>query len=165
MEAWITYEKGKFYLCKNIILAKKGWEGEGVMAVLSEEDLPEGYTPQEEPVAVEFHLQPRGRKELIKYDPSHVDYNPYEPNPKPYKYTAKSLADIIPFGKYKGKSLKEVLDKGQWRYIHWLNSENIVYYPRSLENDIHAASYVIANYHWPDPDYFDYEYNVDASYS
>ena len=29
MEAWITYEKGKFYLCKNIRLAKKGWEGEG----------------------------------------------------------------------------------------------------------------------------------------
>ena len=153
MEAWITYEKGKFYLCKNIRLAKKGWEGEGVMAVLSEEDLPEGYTPQEGPVAVELNLQLR-RKELIKYDPSHVDYNPYLPNPEPYTYTAKSLDDVIPFGKYKGKSIKTILDKGDWRYIHWLNSKNIVYYPRDLRNTIDQTIYLIANYHWPDPDYF-----------
>ena len=160
MEAWITYEKGKLYLCKNILLAKQGWKGEGVMAVLSEEDLPEGYTPQEEPVAVEFQLQPRGRKELIKYDPSHVDSD----EPEPYKYTAKSLADIIPFGKYKGRSLKAVLNKGDWKYIHWLNSKKIVYYPYQLRKDIRLISYLIANYHWPDPDYFEYEYDVDAAY-
>ena len=58
-----------------------------------------------------------------------------------------------------------ILDKGDWRYIHWLNSKNIVYYPRDLRNTIDQTIYLIANYHWPDPDYFDYEYDVDASYS
>lgn len=153
MEAWITYEKGKLYLCKNIMLTKQGWEGEGVMAVLSEEDLPEGYTPQEEPVAVEFQLQPRGIKEFIKYDPSHKES--YESNSESYKYTAKSLDDVIPFGKYKGKSLKAVFNKGDWRYIHWLNSEKIVYYTRDLRNKISRTIYLKANYNWPDPDYFD----------
>lgn len=153
MEAWITYEKGKLYLCKNIMLTKQGWEGEGVMAVLSEEDLPEGYTPQEEPVAVEFQLQPRGIKEFIKYDPSHKES--YESNSESYKYTAKSLDDVIPFGKYKGKSLKAVFNKGDWRYIHWLNSEKIVYYTRDLRNKISQTIYLKANYNWPDPDYFD----------
>lgn len=154
MEAWITYEKGKLYLCKNIMLAKQGWEGEGVMAVLSEEDLPEGYTPQEEPVAVEFQLQPREKKELIKYDSSHID-NPWESKSKPFKYTAKSLDDIIPFGKYKGYTLKAVLNKGNYRYIQWLNSENIVYYPSDLREKIHQTVYLMANYNWPNPDYFD----------
>lgn len=159
MEAWLTYEKGKFYLCKNITLVKKGWIGEGVMAVLSEEDLPEGYTPQENPVAVEFQLRPR-RKELIKFDPSHID-NEWESKSKSYKYTAKSLDDIIPFGKYKGKSIKAVLDK-DWRYINWLNTENIVYYSHDVECELRDAIYLIKNYHWPNPDYFDYV--LDSNY-
>lgn len=159
MEAWLTYEKGKFYLCKNITLIKKGWIGEGVMAVLSEEDLPEGYTPQENPVAVEFQLRPR-RKELIKFDPSHID-NEWESKSKSYKYTAKSLDDIIPFGKYKGKSIKAVLDK-DWRYINWLNTENIVYYSHDVECELRDAIYLIKNYHWPNPDYFDYV--LDSNY-
>ena len=153
MEAWLTYEKGKLYLCKNITLTKQGWKGEGVMTVLSKEDLPEGYTPQEEPIAVEFQLQLRGKKVFIKYDPSHKDS--YESNSEPYKYTAKSLDDVIPFGKYKGKSLKAVFNKGDWRYIHWLNSEKIVYYTRDLRNKISQTIYLKANYNWPDPDYFD----------
>ena len=160
MEAWLTYEKGKLYLCKNISLAKQGWEGEGVMAVLSEEDLPEGYTPQEEPVAVEFQLQLRGNKEFIKYDPSHKES--YESNSEPYKYTAKSLDDVIPFGKYKGKSLKAVLNKGDWRYIQWLNSKNIVYYTSDLRDIIQQTIYLMANYNWPNPYYFDYV--LDSNY-
>lgn len=154
MEAWLTYEKGKFYLSKNIMLTKKGWEGEGVMAVLSEKDLPEGYTPQEEPVAVEFQLQLRGNKEFIKYDPSHID-NEWESKSESYKYTAKSLDDIIPFGKYKGYTLKAVFNKGDWRYIQWLNGENIVYYPSDLKDKIKQTIYLKANYKWPNPDYFD----------
>ena len=157
MEAWLTYEKGKLYLCENITFTKQGWKGEDVMTVLSKEDLPEGYTPQEEPVAVEFQLQLRGNKEFIKYDPSHLDYNPCEPDLGPYKYTAKSLDDVIPFGKYKGKSLKAVFNKGDWRYIHWLNSKEIVYYPSPLRDTISNTIYVKANYNWPDPDYFDDE--------
>lgn len=159
MEAWITYEKGKLYLCKNIMLAKQGWEGEDVMAVLSEEDLPEGYTPQENPIAVEVQLKPR-RKEMIKYDPSHKES--YESNSEPYKYTAKSLDDVIPFGKYKGYTLKAVFNKGDWRYIQWLNSEKIVYYPSDLRNKIWQTIYLMANYKWPNPDYFDYV--LDSKY-
>lgn len=160
MEAWLTYEKGKFYLCRDIMLGKKGWEGEGVMAVLSKEDLPEGYTPQENPVAFEIQLQPR-RKELIKYDPSHID-NEWESKSKSYKYTAKSLDDIIPFGKYKGYTLKAVFNKGDWRYIQWLNNEHIVYYSSDLRRKIRQTIYLMANYKWPNPDYFDYV--IDSNY-
>lgn len=160
MEAWITYEKGKLYLCKNITLAKQGWQGEDVMAVLSEEDLPEGYTPQENPIAVEIQLKLR-RKELIKFDPSHID-NEWESKSKSYKYTAKSLDDIIPFGKYKGYTLKAVLNKKDWRYINWLNSEKIVYYPSDLRMQISNIIYLIINYDYPNPYYFDYV--IDSNY-
>lgn len=160
MEAWITYEKGKLYLCKNITLAKQGWKGEDVMAVLPEKDLPEGYTPQENPIAVEIQLKPR-RKELIKYDPSHVDLHLSDSEPT-YKYTAKSLADIIPFGKYKGYTLKAVLNKKDWRYINWLNSEKIVYYPSDLRMQISNIIYLIINYDYPNPYYFDYV--IDSNY-
>lgn len=160
MEAWLTYEKGKFYLCRDIMLTKKGWEGEGVMAVLSKEDLPKDYTPQENPVAFEIQLQPR-RKELIKYDPSHID-NEWESKSKSYKYTAKSLDDIIPFGKYKGYTLKAVFNKGDWRYIRWLNDEHIVYYPSDLRDKIKQTIYLMANYDYPNPYYFDYV--IDSNY-
>lgn len=160
MEAWLTYEKGKFYLCRDIMLTKKGWEGEGVMAVLSKEDLPKDYTPQENPVAFEIQLKPR-RKELIKFDPSHIDLHLSDSEPT-YKYTAKSLDDIIPFGKYKGYTLKAVLNKKDWRYINWLNSEKIVYYPSDLRMQISNIIYLIINYDYPNPDYFDYV--IDSNY-
>lgn len=160
MEAWVTYEKGKFYLCRDIMLDKEGWIGEGVMAVLSKEDLPKDYIPKENPIAVEIQLQPR-RKELIKFDPSHVDLHLSDSDPV-YKYTAKSLDDIIPFGKYKGYTLKAVFNKGDWRYIQWLNDEHIVYYPSDLRGKIKQTIYLMANYKWPNPDYFDYV--IDSKY-
>ena len=80
--------------------------------------------------------------------------NEWESKSKSYKYTAKSLDDIIPFGKYKGKSIKAVLDK-DWRYINWLNTKNIVYYSHDVECELRDAIYLIKNYHWPNPDYFD----------